>query len=179
MSIWKYYHTRNPNQNNFGISYYTAYILKSLNTINMSVMSHRCVATLITCYYLSFSLTTKLVFMTCCCVQFQVFFKRFFLLPMSVIMNTTAIKTVIGICIRKLYFTPICIFIWVPHSLSHRVPHPVSSQMLTVSSGHLRPASWVCHSLFWGSVPREGKLSCTAGQRGQWACSLGGMDEAA
>lgn len=51
--------------------------------------------------------------------------------------------------------------------------------MLPMSSGHLRSTSWVRHSLFRGFVPRKGKLSSPAGERGQWACSLGGMDEAA
>lgn len=79
-------------------------------------------------------------------------------------------------CIRKVYLTYALLFLLFG---SCRVQHPVSSQVLTVSSGHLRPAGWVCESLFRGFVPRESKLPCTAGQRGQWACSSGGLDEAA
>lgn len=61
----------------------------------------------------------------------------------------------------------------------YRVSHPVPPQVLAVSSGHVRPACRVRHSLLRGSVPREGQLACPAGQGGQRARPLGGMDEAA
>lgn len=63
--------------------------------------------------------------------------------------------------------------------LLSRVSHPVPPQMLALSSGHVRPACRVRHSLLRSSVPRKGQLARPAGQRGQWTRSLGGMDEAA
>lgn len=51
--------------------------------------------------------------------------------------------------------------------------------MLALSSGHVRPACRVRHSLLRGAVPGEGQLARPAGQGGQRARPLGGMDEAA
>lgn len=63
--------------------------------------------------------------------------------------------------------------------LHSRVSHPVPPQMFALSSGHLRPSRRVRHSLLRSSVPRKDQLARHAGQGGQWARSLGGMDEAA
>lgn len=116
----------------------------------MSVMPQRCWATtLTTCLEVPLSLflsvNTTLLFMTHCCIQFEVWFRRFVLLTLVVILNTVAIKTITAICIRKLYLTQIYIFGTTLCLVveCHTLCHPKCSPCLPATCG--LPAEYATH----------------------------------